>query len=242
MTHAYRTRIRIATCAVLGAVLLLVGAASAGAAAISTRADIVARLDDQGRSQQGNSQQEKHEQGQEKRSDKGAERAKDAEAKERVRNTEEWNLPKKTRLAIKGYDPVAYFPEGGGEPKKGKPEFALEHKGVTYQFASQENLDRFKADPAKYEPSFGGWCAWAMRDGDKVQVDPKSFLVQDDRLLLFYDGWLGDTRSKWLKGEPVAERREADEAWKKISGEEPPAPDKSPDDSANKATTSPKSG
>jgi YHS domain-containing protein len=225
MTLAARKRFIGMTCAIVGAALSTPGAAGTTSQAMTMRGDVTLRNSDQGRSQQGQRRQEKAEKGQEKRSEKGAEHAKDTEAKERVRNTEEWNLQKKSRLAIKGYDPVAYFPEGGGEPKKGKPEFAFEFKGVTYHFASQENLDRFKADPAKYEPAYGGWCAWAMRDGDKVQVDPKSFLVQGNRLLLFYDGWLGDTRAKWLNGDAKAECAEADAAWKKISSEEPPAVD-----------------
>lgn len=136
-----------------------------------------------------------------------------------VRSTKEWNIGKKDKLAIQGYDPVAYFPEGGGKPAKGDEKFATEYKGVVYRFVSAEHRDLFLKDPAKYEPAHGGWCSWAMLDGDKVEVDAESFIVKDGRLFLFYKGWLGDTRAKWLKGEHVKEAAKADAEWKKISGE-----------------------
>ncbi len=142
----------------------------------------------------------------------------DAAAKP-VRNTAKWNLEKSSRLAISGYDPVAYFPEGGGKPVAGDAKLTTTVDGVTYRFASSAHRDLFAANPARYQPSYGGWCAWAMLDGEQVEVDPKSFIVKNDRLYLFYDGFLADTRSKWLKGDHTAESAKADAAWKKISGE-----------------------
>lgn len=140
---------------------------------------------------------------------------------EPVRNTAEWNLPKKgEKLAIKGYDPVAYFPEGGEKALKGDKKIVTDYKGVVYRFASTGHRDLFLANPARYEPTYGGWCAWAMLDGDKVEPDPKSFIVKDDRLFLFYDGLLADTRAKWLKTNHDASAESADGAWLKISGEE----------------------
>ncbi|MDX2016311.1 MAG: YHS domain-containing (seleno)protein [Planctomycetota bacterium] len=136
-------------------------------------------------------------------------------------NTAQWNLAKGTRLAIDGYDPVAYFAEGGAVPAKGRADLTVEHEGAIYRFASEKNRDAFKANPERYEPAFGGWCAWAMLEGEKVEVDPESFLIQNDRLLLFYKGFLADTRSKWSKGDTAAELTKADGQWKKISGEDP---------------------
>ena len=148
--------------------------------------------------------------------------AADAQTKEKeVRNTKHWDLAKKDQLAIGGYDPVAYFKEGGGKPRKGAAQFGHVHAGVKYHFASQQNLERFKKNPRKYEPAYGGWCAWAMRDGEKVGVDPKSFLVRNERLFLFYDGVWGDTRAKWAKGTHDQLAQAADGRWKKISGEDP---------------------
>jgi hypothetical protein len=135
-----------------------------------------------------------------------------------VRNVAEWNLGK-GRLAIQGYDPVAYFPEGGGVATPGDPNVTAELGGVVYRFASPAHRATFLANPSRYEPSHGGWCSYAMLEGDKVQVDPKSFIVKDGRLFLFYKGFLGDTRAKWLKADTAAETKTADAMWKTISGE-----------------------
>lgn len=126
----------------------------------------------------------------------------------------------KSKLAIDGYDPVAYFPEGGGRPTKGDAKFELAHRGATYRFASQKNLDAFKADPDKYEPAHGGWCSYAMGvTGEKVEVDPKSFVVDNNRLFLFYKDIINDTRSKFLKDKANLLSK-ADANWKKSTGED----------------------
>lgn len=116
-------------------------------------------------------------------------------------------------LALEGYDPVAYFPEGGGEPRAGDPAITAEHAGHTYRFASEANRARFLADPGRYVPAYGGWCAYAMADGEEVEVDPESFLIQDGELLLFYDGLFNDTRAKWSQ-RPEELKRAADSHWK----------------------------
>jgi YHS domain-containing protein len=63
-------------------------------------------------------------------------------------------------VAVGGYDPVAYFTDG--KPVAGTTEFTLEHGGAVWRFASAANRDAFKADPAKYAPQYGGYCAWAV--------------------------------------------------------------------------------
>jgi len=135
-----------------------------------------------------------------------------------VRNVAEWNVGK-AKLAIQGYDPVAYFPEGGGAAIIGSESITAEYGGVLYRFTSAAHRETFLANPARYEPAHGGWCSYAMLEGDKVQVDPKSFLVKDGRLFLFYKGFLGDTRAKWLKADTASEAKTADAMWKKLSGE-----------------------
>ena len=119
-------------------------------------------------------------------------------------------------LALSGYDPVAYFPEGGGAPLRGEGRFTAEHEGRVYRFASEENRARFLAAPSRYEPQFGGWCTYAVANGYKFHVDPESFLVQDDRLLLFYKGALGDAKSEYLKADADAELRSADTNWQTL--------------------------
>jgi peroxiredoxin/YHS domain-containing protein len=135
------------------------------------------------------------------------------------RATEQWNIGKKDRLAIAGFDPVAYFPEGGGKAKEGSASITVDHKGAVYRFVNAENKKRFEENPGKYEPAYGGWCAWAMLDGEKVEVDPESFIVKDGRLMLFYDGFFADTRAKWSKNDHVQQAAKADVKWRTISGE-----------------------
>ena len=113
---------------------------------------------------------------------------------------EHYNLSKK-KLALDGYDPVAYFPEHGGKATKGLEAITATHQGITYRFATEANKAAFLKSPASFEPQYGGWCAWAMSDGkgDKVAIDPQSFTVEDGKLYLFYDGLFGDTRKSWTK-------------------------------------------
>lgn len=78
----------------------------------------------------------------------------------------QYNLVNK--VAILGYDPVAYFSQG--KAVKGKNAVSANYQGVIYKFSSNENKDVFLKNPSKYEPQYGGWCAFAMGDsGDKVE-------------------------------------------------------------------------
>ncbi len=102
----------------------------------------------------------------------------------------------KGKLAVQGYDPVAYF---SGTPMEGKTSLTHEYKGITYRFANEANREAFIAMPDHYEPQYGGWCAYAMLDSDKVAINPKRFKVVDEKLYLFYDGLWGDTLKRWNK-------------------------------------------
>jgi len=97
-------------------------------------------------------------------------------------------------LALQGYDPVSYHNQG---PEKGKKEFTFQHDGATYLFSSRNNLETFKVSPNTYLPAFGGWCAWAMLDGEKVNVDPKTYKIISGRSYLFYNSFFVNTLSKW---------------------------------------------
>lgn len=112
------------------------------------------------------------------------------------------------RIAIKGYDPVSYFV--AEEPQKGSKTLSHEFNGAVYHFSSQTNLDMFKADPTKYEPAYGGWCAYAMGKGYTADANPKTFKIVDGKLLLFYNKFLVNTLPKWNKDEatlyPAAEK------------------------------------
>ena len=134
---------------------------------------------------------------------------------------DEYSLGKRG-LALEGYDPVAYFDVGGGKPTKGDKRREVVHRGVRYRFSSDENRDLFLAAPARYEPAYGGWCAWAMADNDKTEINPRAFLIENGRLLVFYDGFFGDTRKKWLAKGGDALRPSADTSWMGMSKERAP--------------------
>jgi YHS domain-containing protein len=104
----------------------------------------------------------------------------------------------KTGLAIQGYDPVAFFTDG--KPVKGKPEFAARHGGALYYFASKEHRDSFKSDPAKYEPAFGGYCAFGVSRNKLVEIDVDAFQIVEGRLLLQYSKGVRDDFNKDTKG------------------------------------------
>ena len=87
-------------------------------------------------------------------------------------------------LALSGYDAVAYFTES--RAVKGDARFEIAWNGARWRFASAENRDRFGAEPARYAPRFGGYCAWAVRNGYTASGDPNAWSVVDGRLYLNY--------------------------------------------------------
>ena len=90
-----------------------------------------------------------------------------------------------SNTAVGGHDPVAYFTDG--KPVEGKKEFAAEYMGAEYRFASAENLETFRADPAKYAPQYGGYCAWAVSQGYTAKGDPEHWKIVDGKLYLNYN-------------------------------------------------------
>lgn len=99
-----------------------------------------------------------------------------------------------TNTAVGGYDPVAYFTDS--KPVPGSKDITLEHDGVTWRFASEANRALFKAEPAKYAPQFGGYCAWAVSQGYTAKGDPTAWSIVDSKLYLNYDK---SVRKTWLK-------------------------------------------
>jgi YHS domain-containing protein len=117
-------------------------------------------------------------------------------------------------VAISGYDPVAYFKQG--KAIKGKKEFSVSADGVVYYLSSAENKEEFKKNYSKYEPQYGGWCAYAMgNDGTKVEVDPETFKIIDSKLFLFYNKFFNNTLKSWNKNETRL-KTNADANWQKI--------------------------
>jgi YHS domain-containing protein len=85
-------------------------------------------------------------------------------------------------IGIKGYDPVAYFTEG--QPTKGSDHYSFQWKGRTYRFVSAENRQRFKADPEKYLPQYGGYCAYAMSIDRIADISPTQWTIFEGKLYL----------------------------------------------------------
>jgi len=116
-------------------------------------------------------------------------------------------------VAIKGWDPVSYF---ANKPIKGSSRFALVYEGITYYFSSDANRELFKKSPIKYEPQYGGWCAYAMgKDGTKVEVDPETFKIINGKLFLFYNQFFNNTLKSWNKDETNLHQH-ADANWQKL--------------------------
>lgn len=133
-------------------------------------------------------------------------------AQENQIRTKNYNLKKS--IALEGYDPVSYF---DNKPQEGKSEIKFTYKEVTYLFASIANAEKFKANPEKFEPAYGGWCAFAMGEtGEKVKIDPETFKIIEGKLYLFYNFWGNNTLSDWNKNEGVLKSK-ADQNWKKIA-------------------------
>lgn len=132
-------------------------------------------------------------------------------AQSAAKRTSEFNLEKK--VAISGYDPVAYFTQK--KAVKGKPTIASTYEGVIYNFSSQSNKDLFVKNPSNYEPQYGGWCAYAMgANGEKVEINPETFKIIDNKLYLFYNAYFNNTLKSWNK-EEVSLKKKADANWKK---------------------------
>ncbi len=123
------------------------------------------------------------------------------------------NFNIKKNIALEGYDPVSYF---DNKPSEGNEELKFSHKGVIYLFSNPANLNKFKASPEKYEPAYGGWCAYAMgQTGEKVKIDPETFKILDGKLYLFYNFWGSNTLTDWNKNEKPLKSK-GDQNWKKF--------------------------
>lgn len=114
-------------------------------------------------------------------------------------------------VAVSGYDPVSYF---SNKPQKGK--IAYVYNGIIYKFANDTNLEAFKKSPTKYEPAYGGWCAYAMgAKGEKVEVDPENYKIIGGKVYLFYKTIFNNTLNSWNENEAIL-KKQADANWLKI--------------------------
>ena len=87
------------------------------------------------------------------------------------------------RIALDGYDPVAYFTDC--RPVKGSQEFTFAFDGAVYYFKSAEHRTMFAADPDRYAPQYSGYCAISVSMGKKVRADPEAWIISDGKLFVF---------------------------------------------------------
>ena len=109
--------------------------------------------------------------------------------------------------AIRGYDPVAYHREL--QPVKGSEQFTASWKGATWRFASAQNRDLFKANPERYAPQYGGYCAYGVAGGYTVGIDPDAWSVVNGKLYLNYSPGV---QASWKQDVPGYIRK-ADANW-----------------------------
>lgn len=113
-------------------------------------------------------------------------------------------------VAIKGYDPVAYFVDG--KPVPGTSDFAFDWNGATWRFASAAHRDAFKVAPEKYAPQYGGFCAWAVSQGYTAGINPEAWKIENGKLYLNYNL---EVQKKWA-GDIPGHIAKADVNWPKL--------------------------
>jgi YHS domain-containing protein len=114
-------------------------------------------------------------------------------------------------IGIRGYDPVAYFIQD--KAVRGNKDLSVSYEGITYYFANAADKDEFKKNPSRYEPQYGGWCAYAMgNDGSRVEIDPETFKIINGKLFLFYNKFFNNTLKSWNKSESAL-HQQADANW-----------------------------
>lgn len=124
------------------------------------------------------------------------------------------NYYTKKGYAAAGYDVVAYFSDVAA---KGDAQYTTTDDGIKYKFKSQANLDKFIANPDKYKPQYGGYCAYGIAVANKkVSIDPETYEIRDGKLYLFYKSGGTDTLELWKEKSPETLRAKADVNWEKI--------------------------
>ena len=114
--------------------------------------------------------------------------------------------------ALKGYDAVAYHTVG--RPVEGSTRFSYRWRGATWHFASVEHRDLFAADPERYAPAYGGYCAYGMAQGAKIDIDPSAWSIVDGKLFLNVNK---QVRQIWTKDIPGYIAR-ANRHWRNLMG------------------------
>lgn len=115
--------------------------------------------------------------------------------------------------ALRGYDTVAYFTQG--KPVEGSDDYTYDYMGAEWKFSSAEHLALFTADPEKYAPQYGGYCAWAMANGDTASAEPDLWTIHEGKLYLNYSR---SVNQRW-KADMLNFIEQADAEWPKFEKE-----------------------
>lgn len=115
-----------------------------------------------------------------------------------------------SNTAVGGYDPVSFFQ---GEGVEGSKKYTATYNGAEYRFANADNLATFEADPAAYAPQYGGYCAWAVAQGQLAPGNPDFAAVHDGKLYLNFNG---DVQKTW-NGDRDGFISKAEQQWPTIT-------------------------
>lgn len=118
----------------------------------------------------------------------------------------------KKGYVAEGYDVVSYFNEK--TPIVGNKKYQATFEKATFKFASAKNLEIFKANPLKYIPQYGGFCAYAVAaKNTKMDIDADSYEIRDGKLYLFYSSWFGNKLEDWQKEDTKKLQQQGDKNW-----------------------------
>jgi YHS domain-containing protein len=123
-----------------------------------------------------------------------------------------------SKIALQGYSPVSYLDLGIAQ--KGLKEFKASHDGLNYYFTSKDQKDKFEANPSKYLPQYGGYCAFGVSVGAKFRTDANKFVVKEGKYFLFLNDLEVDAQQLWLDGDYGKLVAKADGNWTKLSKEQ----------------------
>ncbi len=126
--------------------------------------------------------------------------------------TNGYNVPS-NGVAIEGYCPVCYF--AANKAVKGTPQFSHDYNGITYWFVNENARQAFIADPEKFIPAYGGWCAVGVSMGQRFPVDPERFKIVNGRLMLFLKNAKVDAIELWNRDE-AGNLNKAEQNWKRL--------------------------
>ncbi|WP_436517383.1 YHS domain-containing (seleno)protein [Ekhidna sp. To15] len=119
-----------------------------------------------------------------------------------------------SKIAMNGYSPVSYLDLQLAQ--RGSKEYMSEVDGVKYFFTSEDQKKSFNANPKKYQPQYGGWCATGVAIGAKFRVDPNKFVVKDGKYYLFLNSIEVDAKQVWNEKGHKNMVKNANENWKKL--------------------------